>query len=174
MATLQGVRRVLRESLVNDVAGSSIWPQRVRVGIYRSFGMRAAEAGVLAGCRFIAGVNVSLGAGTFINAGCVFDAEGAISMGTNVAVGPGCIFLTSTHELSDDPHARAGVVRIEPITVGNGVWIGAGVKVLPGITIGEGSVIAAGAVVTQDVAPNTMSGGVPARKLQDLQIAEIR
>lgn len=168
LATLQGVRRIARETLVNDLAGSSVWPQRARLAIYRSFGMKADKVGILGGCRFIAGLNLTIGDGTFINQGCLFDAEGAITFGTNVAVGPGCHFLTSTHAISNDPKARAGVVHIEPVFVGSGAWIGAGARILPGVTIGNGAVIAAGSVVTKDVLPNTVNAGVPARIMRTL------
>ncbi len=49
------------------------------------------------------------------------------------------------------------------VTIGNDVWIGANVILLPGVTIGDGAVIAAGAVVTKDVEPYAVAGGVPAR-----------
>lgn len=58
-------------------------------------------------------------------------------------------------------HRRAEVVRI-----GNDVWIGHGAIVLPGVTIGDGAVIAAGAIVTKDVAPYTIVGGVPAKTIR--------
>lgn len=48
------------------------------------------------------------------------------------------------------------------VTIGNDVWIGANVIILPGVTIGNGAVLAAGAVVTKDVAPYAIVGGVPA------------
>ncbi|MDD6796765.1 MAG: CatB-related O-acetyltransferase [Clostridia bacterium] len=51
----------------------------------------------------------------------------------------------------------------KPITIGNDVWIGANVILLPGIHIGDGAVIAAGAVVTKDVEPYAIVGGVPAK-----------
>lgn len=50
-----------------------------------------------------------------------------------------------------------------PITIGNDVWIGARVTIMDGINIGNGAVIAAGAVVTKDVPPYAIVGGVPAR-----------
>jgi serine acetyltransferase len=46
------------------------------------------------------------------------------------------------------------------------VWIGHGVIVLPGVTVGDGAVLAAGAVVSKDVAPYTIVGGVPARPIR--------
>lgn len=54
----------------------------------------------------------------------------------------------------------------EPTTIGHAAWVGDGVTVLPGVTIGDGAVCAAGAVVTQDVAPFTIVGGVPAKPIR--------
>lgn len=53
--------------------------------------------------------------------------------------------------------------------VGEKVWIGGNVTILPGVTIGNNIVVAAGAVVTKDVPDNTLVGGVPAKKLKDIE-----
>lgn len=53
-----------------------------------------------------------------------------------------------------------------PIHIGNDVWIGQNVVVLPGVTIHDGAVCAAGAVVTHDVPPYTIVGGVPAKQIK--------
>lgn len=52
------------------------------------------------------------------------------------------------------------------IVIGDDVWIGYGAILLSGITVGEGAVVAAGALVTHDVPPFAVVGGVPARVLQ--------
>jgi hypothetical protein len=50
-----------------------------------------------------------------------------------------------------------------PIVIGNDVWSGFGSLVLPGVTVGDGAILAAGAVVTRDVPPYSIVGGVPAK-----------
>jgi acetyltransferase-like isoleucine patch superfamily enzyme len=55
------------------------------------------------------------------------------------------------------------VEELKSVTVGNDVWIGARALILDGVTIGDGAIIAAGAVVTTDVPPYAIVGGVPAK-----------
>ncbi|WP_426421985.1 DapH/DapD/GlmU-related protein [Bradyrhizobium genosp. A] len=65
--------------------------------------------------------------------------------------------------------------RGDRVIVGNDVWIGHAAILLPGVSVGDGAVIAAGAVVSRDVAPYTIVGGVPARPIRkrfDESVAE--
>jgi phosphonate metabolism protein (transferase hexapeptide repeat family) len=57
--------------------------------------------------------------------------------------------------------------RADRVMIGNDVWIGHAVIVLPGVTVGDGAVLAAGAVVSRDVAPYTIVGGVPAKPIRE-------
>ncbi|WP_417510584.1 acyltransferase [Methylophaga sp.] len=59
-----------------------------------------------------------------------------------------------------------------PVTIEKNVWIGANATILPGVTIGEDAVIAAGAVVTKDVLPGTIVGGVPAKFIKNIDVDE--
>ncbi|MES2239810.1 MAG: CatB-related O-acetyltransferase [Bacteroidota bacterium] len=52
------------------------------------------------------------------------------------------------------------------IVIGNDVWIGHGVIIVGNITVGNGAILAAGAVITKDVPPYTIVGGVPAKILR--------
>lgn len=56
--------------------------------------------------------------------------------------------------------------RDNAVTIGNDTWLGHGSTILPGVAIGDGAVIAAGAVVTKDVEPYVIVGGVPARPIR--------
>ena len=56
--------------------------------------------------------------------------------------------------------------EIRPVIIGNDVWIGAKTYICDGVTIGNGAIIAAGAIVTKDVPPYAMVGGVPAKVLR--------
>lgn len=56
--------------------------------------------------------------------------------------------------------------EMEPVSLGNDVWVGANALILSGIRVGHGAVIAAGAVVTKDVPDYAVVGGVPAKVIK--------
>jgi acetyltransferase-like isoleucine patch superfamily enzyme len=87
------------------------------------------------------------------------------TIGNNVGLGPFCRLITDTHDMGG-PDKRFGRVHYPPITLGDGVWVGAGATVLAGVTVGSGAMIAAGSLVTKDVPPNALVGGVPAKVIR--------
>jgi len=72
-------------------------------------------------------------------------------------------------ELLNIPRDRTDVklMNSKPVIIGNDVYLGDGVIVMPGVTIGHGSVVAANSVVTKDVEPYTIVGGIPAKPIRD-------
>lgn len=111
------------------------------------------------------GLNIHVEEGAFINMGCKFQDQGGIYIGARSLIGHNAVIATLNHNM--DPVLRANLLPA-PVHIGADVWMGANCTVLPGVTIGDGAIIAAGAVVTKDVAPNTVVGGVPARVLKTL------
>ena len=57
-------------------------------------------------------------------------------------------------------------IEVGDIVIGNDVWIGYEAVIMAGVHIGNGAIIAARAVVTKDVPPYTIVGGVPARPIK--------
>lgn len=106
------------------------------------------------------GKNITVGEGVFINACCHFQDHGGIVIGDGCQIGHNVVFATLNHEMAPE---RRKVTRPAPIVLGKNVWIGSNATILQGVTIGDNAVVAAGAVVTKDVSPNTVVGGVPAK-----------
>lgn len=85
-----------------------------------------------------------------------------------VMIGPNTMISTVNHPIS--PMGRRKHLGIgKPVTIGNDVWIGGNVAIMPGVTIGNNVIIAGGAVVTKDVPDNCIVGGVPAKKIRDIE-----
>ena len=80
-------------------------------------------------------------------------------------LGPNVSIYTATHPL-DARERASGLEMAHPITIGNDVWIGYEAVLMAGVTIGDGAVIGARAVVTKDIPPYTIAGGVPARPIK--------
>ena len=89
-----------------------------------------------------------------------------IKIGTKVAISREAFICTASHDITKPNRPLVTA----PITICDGVWIGARAIVLPGVTIGEGAIVAAGAVVTKDVEPWTVVGGNPAKFIKKREL----
>jgi acetyltransferase-like isoleucine patch superfamily enzyme len=105
------------------------------------------------------------------------------AIGKFCCIGQNCIFnlgrhpsrdFVSSHPIFFSTYKQVGITFADqnyfeeekPIKIGNDVWTGANVIILGGLTIGDGAIIAAGAVVTKDVPPYAIYGGVPAKLIR--------
>lgn len=177
IADLEREVRYLRHHLEqSDAAGRPAFrrPDFVTVGdgsrIGRGVTMSASEQtpiSIGANTRILRGAEIlgptDIGDRVFLDRDVYVRAQVTIRDG--VSIGPFTRLISDSHHLGDSRH-RAGASKTEPIVIGEGVWIGAGVTVLGGATVGDGSIVAAGAVVTEDVPPNCLVGGTPARVLK--------
>lgn len=89
------------------------------------------------------------------------DARGGIFVGHDTNISSHVKLITGSHDINDSNFTADFL----PIYIGHHCWIGTGAMVLQGVKIGDGAVVAAGAVVTKDVDPWTIVGGVPAKKI---------
>lgn len=111
---------------------------------------------------------LSVGDNCYLGTGAQFYAWNAsITVGDNVLIAAGAQLITRKHGFADInvPMAQQGYNNT-PIVIEDDVWIGFQAIILPGVTIGRGSIVGAGAVVTKDVAPYSVVGGVPARLIR--------
>lgn len=111
-----------------------------------------------------AGEGLRLGNNSNIGAYSYIGCSGFIEIGNNVMMGPRVNLMAENHNFSETyiPMKVQGVTR-EFIKIEDDCWLGVGSTVLAGITVGKGSIVAAGAVVSKDVPPYSIVGGVPAK-----------
>jgi len=92
---------------------------------------------------------------------------------TKIEIGADCLisqFVTlvaANHDLGRDAPMRSKPCNLQKtgVTLGNDIWLGAGVAIMPGTRLSDGVVIGANSVVTCDVPPYEIWGGIPARKI---------
>ena len=121
------------------------------------------------------GVNISVGKDCFVNYGCTFLDVAPITLGDDVWIGANVTLAAPMHPclaeeriIREYPDGIHDLEYAKPITIRNNCWISSGVIISGGVTVGENSIIAAGAVVTRDVPPDCIVGGVPARVIRKL------
>ncbi len=115
--------------------------------------------------------NFSIGDYSTMNMFCYIDAPSPIQIGRYCNIGPNVYFINGTHEVHSNFRSLRPTIKTNPIIVEDFVWIAANVTILNSVRIGQGSVVAAGALVTKDVPPNCLVGGVPAKVIKYLNEA---
>ncbi|MBO3088071.1 sugar O-acetyltransferase [Cellulomonas dongxiuzhuiae] len=117
------------------------------------------------------GYNVSFGDDVFVNVGFTLVDDVEVTIGSRVMIAPNVTISVTGHPVH--PELRSGMSQFSaPVTVEDDVWIGAHVVLLPGVRVGAGSIVGAGSVVTKDVPPGVVVGGVPARVLRPITDAD--
>ncbi|SBS64415.1 sugar O-acetyltransferase [Vibrio atlanticus] len=116
-------------------------------------------------CEF--GKTIEIGDDTFINMNVVMLDGANIKIGNNVLIGPSAQFYTPSHSL-DYRSRRKWETFCLPITIEDDVWVGGNSVINQGVTIGARSVIAANSVVNNDVPPDCLYGGTPAKLIRHL------
>jgi len=134
--------------------------------------------------------NVTIGKGTFINGPTHISGSdiSPVKIGSFCSIADFVYIISSNHNLGYPTtyQTSSGLYadifknskgKQSPITIGNDVWIGAHAVILSGVTIGNGAVIAAGSVVTKDVPPYAVVGGIPSKiirsRFKDSSIQEL-
>lgn len=150
--------------IIGNIIINKIPSRSIRRLYYKIMGMKIGKntiifrrADILAPDKIVIGENTSIGWFTHL------DGRGGLFVGDNTNISSYTKFITGTHDIDDKDYVTA---QFNPIKIGSRVWICTGAIILPGVTIGDGAVVAAGAVVTKDVAPYTVVGGVPAKMIR--------
>lgn len=137
--------------------------QHVRMFLYKKiFGMEVEDKVVIYGGAEIRNPwNIKIGSGTIIGNDSKLDGRNGLEIGRNVNLSTGVWIWTDEHD-KDDEFFRS-TAQENPVVIGDRAWVSSRVTILPGKIIGEGAVVAAGAVVTKNVEPYAVVGGVPAK-----------
>ena len=92
-----------------------------------------------------------------------------IVLGPNCLVGDSVMIMDSDFHSTDSFKRRTGDAVSAPVIIGKNVWLGSRVIVQKGVSIGDNSIIASAAVVTHNIPPNSIAGGIPAKVIRSLE-----
>lgn len=133
----------------------------------KRLGLKHVHPTFLVGGRAQISRDLKAGAYSYVGPGC--EVGPGVSIGAYTMLGPGVRILGNDHVFwtAGTPTIFAGRPSFKPTRIGADAWLGAGVIVIAGVCIGDGAIVAAGSVVTRDVPPFAIYGGVPARFIKD-------
>jgi acetyltransferase-like isoleucine patch superfamily enzyme len=132
--------------------------------LFKALGVSVASSSWISPTATLYGAgNLVIDAHSVINRGCLLDNRASIAIGKGVSIAHGCSILTAGHDI-ESPYFD---YFEKPVVVGDHAVLFAKVMLMPGATVGEGAVILSNAVVSGDVPPFSVYGGVPARFIRE-------
>ena len=127
---------------------------------YRLGGIKIGKGSVIhTKARFYDPRNIVIGEDSIIGEGVVLDGRDKLLIGSHVDIATEVMIYNSQHDVNQENF----IATSAPVKIEDYVFIGPRVIILAGVTIGRGAIVGAGAVVTKDVPPYAMVGGVPAK-----------
>jgi len=116
---------------------------------------------------------IRIGSDSLIGEYSVIRGQGGVQIGDRVYTSPFTQIIAVNHVFDDParPFVEQGITA-QGIVIEDDVWLGAGAIITDGVRVGRGAVVAAGAVVTKDVPPHTVVGGVPAKPIKTIDGTE--
>lgn len=142
--------------------------------IKKSFAKCGSNVRVPKGCEFSGIENISIGNNVALGSGLkVLTTRAKVLIGNDVMFGPNVTIITGDHRIGIPDRPMISLTDMDKlpendqdVILEGDNWIGANATILKGVRIGYGAVVAAGAVVTKDVPPCSIVGGVPATVLK--------
>ncbi|MGI5826798.1 MAG: acyltransferase [Patescibacteria group bacterium] len=172
-AAAKGFKRILSWGedfvlLIVDLAGyCPFWFWRKLV--YSFAGLKIGrKSKIHFGARFFNPKGVEIGEGSLVGEFAFLDGRAPLKIGNHVDIASQVLIYNSEHDMNSDDFRAVE----EPVEIGDFAFIGPRAIILPGVKIGKGAVVAAGAVVTKDVAPFKIVGGVPAKEIGERENRE--
>jgi len=166
------ILRRIRAVLLELDNGFLIWivgfvpSHHFRRFFYRVFGIKIGKGSTIhMAVSIYKASGIKIGKDTIVGEWAVLDGRDSLTIGDHVDIATGVMIYNSQHDLSDP---NFGAIS-EPVEIGDYVFIGPRAIILPGVKIGKGAAVGAGAVVTKDVAPFMIVGGVPAKEIGERQ-----
>lgn len=127
---------------------------------YRLAGIKIGKGSVIhTKARFYDPKNISIGEDTIIGEGVVLDGRDLLKIGNHVDIASEVMIYNSQHDVNEENFTATNA----PVKIEDYVFIGPRVIILAGMTVSRGAVVGAGAVVTKDIPPYAIVGGVPAK-----------
>ncbi len=113
------------------------------------------------------GRNLVVGDDVDFALGVLVTTSGGVKIGDRTLIGYRAQVISANHRIPEGGGRIFGSGHDKAqVTIGADAWIGANSIVLPGVTIGDGVIVAAGSVVSKDVEPYTIVGGIPAKTIK--------
>lgn len=113
-------------------------------------------------CEIRSPTNLFIGDGSIIGDNAILDARAGLTIHKNVCLASNVSVWTLQHDYRD-PFFKCNKEHFGPVVIEDRAWIGPNTILLHDVKIGKGAVVAAGSVVTKDVPPYAVVGGIPAK-----------